>query len=131
MENLETENTYEFIIGGEKVVLTLDDVEISAGDVPGWLVSNLGAITVALDVSITTELREEGIARDLVNKIQNLRKEKNFEVTDKIVLQIASDEKLNAAIKNNLNYICAETLAVSLVISEEILNGMQLEINDQ
>ncbi len=131
IETLETENTYELSIGGEKVVLTLDDVEISSGDVPGWLVSNLGSITVALDVNITTELREEGIARDLVNKIQNLRKEKNFEVTDKIVLQIASDEKLNSAIKNNLNYICAETLAVSLEISEQIHNETQLEINEE
>ena len=131
IETLETENTYELSIGGEQVIIDLEDVEISSGDVPGWLVSNLGAITVALDVNITTELREEGIARDLVNKIQNLRKEKNFEVTDKIALQIGSDDKLNNAIKNNLNYICAETLAVSLEISEQIQDETQLEINDE
>jgi len=131
IETLETENTYELTIGGERVVIDLEDVEISSGDVPGWLVCNLGAITVALDVNITAELREEGIARDLVNKIQNLRKEKKFEVTDKIVLQIGSDEKLNSAIQNNLNYICAETLAVSLEISEQIQDENQLEINDE
>ncbi len=131
IETLETENTYELTIGGERVVIDLEDVEISSGDVPGWLVCNLGAITVALDVNITAELREEGIARDLVNKIQNLRKEKKFEVTDKIVLQIGSDEKLNSAIQNNLNYICAETLAVSLEISEQIKDENQLEINDE
>ena len=131
IETLETENAYELSIGGEQVVIGLEDVEISSGDVPGWLVSNMGAITVALDVNITTELREEGVARDLVNKIQNLRKEKKFEVTDKIILQIKSDANLNSAIENNLNYICAETLAVSLEVSEQIQDETRLEINDE
>jgi isoleucyl-tRNA synthetase len=101
--------------------------------VPGWLVSSLGGLTVALDVSISEQLKEEGIARDLVNKIQNLRKEKNFQVTDKISLQIKSDSLIDSAINNNLDYICAETLATSLEIMPELgdSKGELVEVNDQ
>lgn len=120
IETLEEGNAYETTINGEPVSITLDDVELVTQDIPGCLVSNMGNLTVALDVTITTQLREEGIARDLVNKIQGLRKERQFEVTDKISLLIKSDEKINSAINNNLKYICSETLASSLVILPEM-----------
>jgi isoleucyl-tRNA synthetase len=108
-------------------------VEINSEDVPGWLVSSMGGLTVALDVNISEKLKEEGIARDLVNKIQNLRKEKNFEVTDKIFLQIQSDTLIDSAINNNLDYICAETLATSLEIMPELSEskGELVEVNDE
>jgi len=133
IETLEQGNTYEIIIADQAIEIGPEDVEISSGDVPGWLVSSLGGLTVALDVSISEQLKEEGIARDLVNKIQNLRKEKNFEVTDKIFLQIKSDSLIDSAINNNLNYICAETLATSLEIIEELgdSKGELVEVNDQ
>ena len=93
----------------------------------------MGNLTVALDITITEKLRDEGIARDLVNKIQNLRKEKNFEVTDKISLRIQSNEAINSAINNNLKYICSETLASSLEIISDINSdeGSLIEVSDE
>ena len=94
--------------------------------------SNRGTLIVALDITITEELRNEGIARDLVNKIQNLRKEKDFEVTDKISLRIQSNEAINSAINNNLKYICSETLASSLeIISDLNDEGSLIEVSDE
>ncbi|HIO68471.1 MAG TPA: isoleucine--tRNA ligase [Flavobacteriales bacterium] len=133
IETLEQGNTYELTIANQEIEIRPEDVEISSEDVPGWLVSSMGGLTVALDVNISEELKEEGIARDLVNKIQNLRKEKNFEVTDKIFLQIKSDTLIDSAINNNLDYICAETLATSLEIMPELSEsrGELVEINDE
>jgi len=133
IETLEGGNTYEITIDDEIVVIRPEDVEITSEDVPGWLVSTMGGITVALDINITEELKEEGIARDLVNRIQNLRKEKNLEVTDKILLQIKSDNLIDSAINNNLNYICSETLATSLEIKQEISENKRelVEVNDE
>jgi isoleucyl-tRNA synthetase len=128
IETIEKGSAYETTIEGQKVKIGLEDVEISSEDIKGWLVSNVGGLTVALDIEITQELKEEGLARDLVNKIQNLRKENKFEVTDKITIQIKSDDKINAAINNNLNYICTETLASSLEIIPEIGNGKAINI---
>ncbi len=103
-------------IDGNEIDVLLDDVEILTEDIPGWVVSTLGTLTVALDITITEELEQEGMAREIINRIQNLRKNKGFEVTDKIKLEIRSDEKINMAIKNNYSYICSETLAKSLEI---------------
>jgi isoleucyl-tRNA synthetase len=128
IETIEKGSAYETTIEGQKVKIGLEDVEISSEDIKGWLVSNVGGLTVALDIEITQELKEEGLARDLVNKIQNLRKENKFEVTDKITIQIKSDDKINAAINNNLNYICTETLASTLEIIPEIGNGKAINI---
>lgn len=86
--NLEKEGKYNLAIGDETITLTLEDVEILSEDIPGWLVANEGRLTVALDINVTKELKEEGIARELINRIQNLRKESNFDVTDKITLAI-------------------------------------------
>ncbi len=109
--------------------LELGDVEIFAEDVPGWQVTNLGKLTVALDVTISKELKEEGIARELVNRIQNLRKEKGFEVTDKIHVRAAFAPYIADAVKNNLSYICAEILADSFNFEETIEAADRVEID--
>lgn len=111
---IERDGQYVMEVEGESVTLELADVEITSEDIPGWLVASEHGITVALDITLTDELREQGLARELVNKIQNLRKEKGFEVTDRIVLSIQSHDGLDEAINNNKNYICSETLADSL-----------------
>ncbi|MFN2430926.1 MAG: DUF5915 domain-containing protein, partial [Cryomorphaceae bacterium] len=103
-----------------KVVLEKGDVQISTKDVPGLQVMSDGEITVALDVEISDQLREEGIAREFVNRIQNLRKDSGLEVTDQIELQIETRPGIERAIQNNLDYICAETLAASLELVSEI-----------
>jgi isoleucyl-tRNA synthetase len=114
---LEKEGHYNFQLDGQEIKLVLEDVEIITEDIPGWLIANDGSLTVALDITLTPELIEEGLARDFVNRIQNLRKEKGFEVTDKIILKVEhNNTDLKAAIENNYNYICSETLAVSLDI---------------
>ncbi len=115
-------------IDGKKVFLSLSDVEIISEDIPGWQVSNMGNLTVALDTTITPQLWEEGIARELINRIQNLRKDKNFEVTDKITVKLLRNVEINSAILNNLSYICSETLAQSFDIVEKIETGDQVSI---
>jgi isoleucyl-tRNA synthetase len=109
--------------------LLTTDVEIIAEDVPGWQVANLGKLTVALDVTITDELKQEGIARELVNRIQNLRKAKEFEVTDRIQVRVSDNAYISDAVKNNLSYICAEILADSLVLDNELNEGDEVEID--
>ena len=107
-------------IQGESIVLETSDFEISTDDIPGWIVATEGNYTVALDETISRALKNEGIAREFVNRIQNLRKESGLEVTDRIELKIKSDDKINLAINDNLNYICSETLANSLDLVEEV-----------
>jgi isoleucyl-tRNA synthetase len=107
-----------------------EDVEIIAEDVPGWQVTNLGKLTVALDVNITKELKEEGIAREVINRIQNLRKDLGFDVTDKIKVTLQSNDLITNAVENNLSYICAEILATSLELSPNINEGQMIEIEE-
>jgi isoleucyl-tRNA synthetase len=106
------------------------DVEIIAEDVPGWQVANLGKLTVALDVTITNELKQEGISRELINRIQNLRKTKGFEVTDKINVKVSDKPFLADAVNNNLSYICAEILADNLLLDNELSEGEGALIDD-
>jgi len=103
--------------------LLTTDVEIIAEDVPGWQVANLGKLTVALDVTLTNELKQEGISRELINRVQNSRKEKGFEVTDRINVRLQNHPFISEAVKNNLLYICAEILADSLVLEDELNEG--------
>ncbi|MBB6108222.1 Isoleucyl-tRNA synthetase [Mucilaginibacter lappiensis] len=112
-----------------KYLIQVTDVEIIAEDVPGWQVANLGKLTVALDVTITNELKEEGIARELINRIQNLRKTKGFEVTDRINVRISEHPYISEAVKNNLSYICAEILAESIVLDAQLHEGDKVEID--
>lgn len=114
------EQTGEFTvtIGGEVLGLTIEDVEIVAQDIPGWLVASEGGLTVALDSTISAELRQEGIARELVNRVQNLRKDAGFDVTDKIVLTLQSTPEIETAIAENKEYVSNEVLATAIDFSE-------------
>jgi isoleucyl-tRNA synthetase len=108
----------------------LEDVEIIAEDVAGWQVANLGNLTVALDVQITDDLKREGIARELINRIQNLRKDNGFEVTDRINVSLSQNSDLEKAVQNNLSYICTEILANSLVFKENLSSTDVIEIDE-
>lgn len=120
INKIETENEYLLNIGTETITLQLADVEISSEDIPGWTVTSLNGTTVALDINITDELAEEGLARELINRIQNLRKDSGLEVTDRIEIILSADNQLSKAIHHNLNYICSETLADELRIDNDI-----------
>ena len=113
-------------VNGKNIILERTDVEITSQDIEGWLVANEGALTVALDVTISEDLRKEGIARELVNRIQNLRKDSGFEVTDRISVQLQKNEEISKAVKTNLEYIKAETLTDSLEIIEQLDNGIDI-----
>ncbi|HLO74491.1 MAG TPA: isoleucine--tRNA ligase [Flavobacterium sp.] len=117
-------------ISGKSITLSLDDVEISSQDIEGWLVANSNGITVALDITITDELRKEGVARELVNRIQNIRKDSGFEVTDKIVVKMEKNPQLEEAVLSNSAYIKSETLTESLIFEEKIENGIEIEFDD-
>lgn len=129
---IEKSGKYEIKVEDDVIVLENEDVEIIPVDIPGWKVANNGPVTVALDVTLTEPLRQEGMARELVNRIQNIRKDKGFEVTDKINVEIARHDKLDAAIKNNLSYICSETLTKNLNIVEKISaqQALQVEVDE-
>lgn len=127
---LEENGAIDIVLTHTTYNVTTEDVEIIAEDVPGWQVTNLGKLTVALDVSISTELKEEGIAREVINRIQNLRKDLGFEVTDKINITLQNNPIIAKAVDNNLSYICAETLATSLNLSENITEGDKIEIEE-
>ena len=112
---IERDNSFEIDVEGEKIRLSMEDVEITSQDIPGWLVTTEGSLTVALDITITDELRREGLSRDMVNRIQNLRKDKGLEVQDKIAVSYAtSDNMMSAALVDFAEYIKTETQAVSL-----------------
>ena len=125
---LETNGNLILNIEGEDIEILISDVEILTEDIPGWVVANLGNLTVALDITITEELQEEGLARDLINRIQNLRKDNGFDVTDKINVKIEQHNAIYSAITNNLSYICSETLAESFEQVEGIANKEKIQI---
>jgi len=120
----ERNGSFETTIEGEPVTLSLEDVEIQSEDIPGLQVASEGAITVALDINVTAELRLEGIAREFVNRIQNLRKESNFEVTDKIILRIVRHPELNEALDTYCDYIGSQTLASRVELVGHLAEGM-------
>jgi isoleucyl-tRNA synthetase len=110
----------------------LADVEIITEDIPGWVVANQGSLTVALDITVTNGLWQEGIARELVNRIQNIRKDRGFDVTDKITLDLQKNDQIEEAISNFNAYICSETLAESLTVSDRMLhNSEMLDLTDE
>jgi len=125
---IENSGKIELTIENQPVEILITDVEIITEDIPGWVVSNMGNLTVALDITITETLRQEGIARELVNRIQNLRKDKGFEVTDKIKVQIEKKSEINTPIENNFAYICSETLADSLDLVQVLDGEEKIEI---
>ncbi|MBK9282932.1 MAG: isoleucine--tRNA ligase [Sphingobacteriaceae bacterium] len=127
------EKNGQFIIPIDKgIELITEDVEIIPVDIPGWKAANNGSLTVALDVSINEELRQEGLAREIVNRIQNIRKDKGFDVTDKILVKIKQNAKLDTAIQNNLSYICSETLTGDLQLVQDLsaTNSNTIEVDE-
>ncbi len=128
----EQQGSLEVVIQNQKVVLTSDDIEIISEDIPGWLVATNGEYTVALDITLTDELIREGIARDLINRLQNIRKERNYELTDRIRVRIKPAAGLTEAIEHNLNYICSEILADQLELQEQLepYSAVEIELED-
>ncbi|EPR69993.1 Isoleucyl-tRNA synthetase [Winogradskyella psychrotolerans RS-3] len=130
IKNIEQNGQLDIKIGEKSVTLGLEDVEITSQDIEGWLVANEGALTVALDVTINEDLRKEGIARELVNRIQNLRKDSGFEVTDRIDVQLQKDDQIVEAVSSNEAYIKSETLTEELQIMDTLNNGIEIVFDD-
>ena len=116
-------------INGKSINLERNDVEITSQDIEGWLVANQGAVTVALDVTISEALKEEGIARELVNRIQNLRKDSGFELTDRIEVYLQSEVAIDNAVKQNLEYIKLETLTEELHLVAQLDKGVDISFD--
>jgi len=127
---IEKEGQYSLSIDGEAVTLHLSEVEITSEDIPGWTVANKGALIVALDITVTPELENEGNAREFVNRIQKIRKESGFELTDRIMVKVAATNGLKNSLAQFNDYICAEILADKLELVPEIEGGTEIEIND-
>jgi isoleucyl-tRNA synthetase len=126
---LEKEEKYCFAIEGENVELLLSDVEIFTQDIPGWIVANEGNITIALDITITEELAQEGLARELVNRIQNFRKDNDLDVIDRIKIQLQYHLDLETMLQNFKEYICNETLCESLELVENITDAKKTQLD--
>ena len=124
----EASGTYDLSIDGVTISISLEDADIASKDIPGWAVASEAGITVALDLTLTDELEEEGLARELVNRIQNLRKDKGLEVTDRINLTILDQGNINKAVTNNLKYICDETLAENLQLVSVLESPESVEV---
>jgi isoleucyl-tRNA synthetase len=127
---LEKEGSISLQIDNEPLILQVNEVEITSEDIPGWMVANKDALTVALDVTITPELVSEGNARELVNRIQKIRKDSGYELTDRILVQVTEHSELNQSIAQFNNYICAEILADKLELVPELHDGTEIEVNE-
>ncbi|SJZ37705.1 isoleucine--tRNA ligase [Sediminibacterium ginsengisoli] len=121
---------FDLELDGEKITLSLSDVDLAAEDIPGWSVANKGNLTVALDITLTEDLLQEGNAREFVNRIQNIRKESGFELTDRIFVNVLENETLRPSIIKYNDYICREILADVIEWNTEIENGIEIEVND-
>ncbi|MBC6997749.1 isoleucine--tRNA ligase [Cytophaga sp. FL35] len=130
IQKIEQKGEISLEIDNKIVTLQLQDVEISSQDIEGWLVASAGAITVALDITINEDLRKEGIARELVNRIQNIRKDSGFEVTDKIYVKILKDGHVEKAVESNMNYIKTETLTAELDFEEKLEEGTEIAFDE-
>jgi isoleucyl-tRNA synthetase len=130
ISKLEKEGKTLLPVDGDSIEIALEEVEISSEDVPGWMVATKGPLTVALDVTVTPELEREGNARELVNRIQKIRKDQEFELTDRILVQIGGAQTLEETIREFNYYICAEILADKLDLVAEVTNGTLIEVND-
>ncbi|NQX86286.1 MAG: isoleucine--tRNA ligase [Flavobacteriaceae bacterium] len=130
IKKIEQSGEIDIDINGKKITLVREDVEIKSQDIEGWLVANEGALTVALDVTISEELRQEGIARELVNRIQNLRKDSGFEVTDRIDVLLQKEDDIMKSVSANIEYIKTETLTEELKIVELVNNGIEIAFDN-
>jgi len=128
--NIERNKEIEVEINENLVNLSIEEVEISSQDIEGWLVASSGNLTVALDVSISPELKKEGVARELVNRIQNLRKDSGYEVTDTIDVTLQKDGMIEDAVNDNISYIKNETLTATLEFAELVDEGTEVEFDD-
>jgi isoleucyl-tRNA synthetase len=126
--NIEQTGKYTLAANGNTYELTLEDFEITAEDIPGLLVANDGPLTVALDITLTPELEAEGMARDIVNRIQNIRKDSGFEVTDKIKVVMEQADAVASAVAQFGDYIKAETLTADLQLLADVANGQEIEL---
>ena len=126
----EAKGEYQLDVDNELVVLHLNEVEISSDDIPGWMVANKDSLTVALDVTVSPELVSEGNARELVNRIQKIRKDNGYELTDRILVRVTENDELKNSIARFNSYICAEILADELELVPELANGTEIEVND-
>ena len=127
---LEKNGSYTLQLDGTDVLVEATDVEIFSEDIPGWLVANEGKLTVALDVTVTEELRREGIARELVNRIQNIRKSSGLEITDKIKITLSKNQQTDDAVNEYKDYICNQVLGTLLTLTDEVENGTELNFDD-
>ncbi|CCX63072.1 isoleucine--tRNA ligase [Bacteroides sp. CAG:598] len=127
---LEKNGCYTFNLDGAEAVVEAADVEIFSEDIPGWLVANEGRLTVALEVTVTEALRREGVARELVNRIQNIRKSSGFEITDKINITLSKNTQTDDAVNEYKDYICNQVLATSLMLVDEVQEGTELNFDD-
>lgn len=127
---LEKEGQYNLSVDGEPVILQIAEVEISSEDIPGWTVANKGSLTVALDVTVTPELEAEGNAREFVNRVQKIRKDNGFDLTDRVEIKVLAPGGLKDSLAQFKTYICAEILADKLEFVPEIQDGVELDIND-
>ena len=127
---LEKQGKYTLHLNGAEAIIEAADVEIFSEDIPGWLVANEGKLTVALEVTVTEELRREGIARELVNRIQNIRKSSGFEITDKIKITLSKNSQTDDAVIENKTYICNQVLGTSLELADEVKDGTELNFDD-
>lgn len=128
LAKFEQEGSYTIPSGQYSILI--EDVEIIAEDIPGWQVTNMGSLTVALDITISEELKLEGLSRELINRIQNLRKELDFEVTDRINVNLQNDQVIADAVKHNKTYICTEILADDIILADQLTNGNKIVIED-
>ena len=129
IRKLEQLGTCEIVLDGEPIEISREEVEIQSEDVAGWMVASRNAFTVALDVSVTAELENEGNAREVVNRIQKIRKDQDLALTDRIIVEIQSDPELDAAFTEFNTYICAEILADQVLLKQGLIEGVETDIN--
>ena len=127
---LETGHLPLTLASGDDITIDLEDVEIFSEDIPGWTVANDGALTVALDITVTDELRNEGVARELIKRIQNLRKESGFEITDRIDITLEHNEQTDQAVEAFGGYIRSQVLADSIMLVDTVDGATELDFDD-
>jgi isoleucyl-tRNA synthetase len=131
IRQLEREGALSLALDGENLSISLAEVEVLHEDLPGWMVASRGPLTVALDVTVTEELEHEGHARELVNRIQRIRKESGFALTDRIRVRLSGSERILRSIPEYMNYICAEILADGMEIVPELGTGVDVEVDEE
>jgi isoleucyl-tRNA synthetase len=130
IRRLETVGELELLVDNEPVTILVSEVDIQSEDVPGWMVASKNALTVALDIQVSPELEQEGNARELVNRIQKIRKDNGYDLTDRILVKVSENDRLIPSITQYNTYICAEILADMLEFVPNLTDGIDIEVND-